>query len=155
MYSPRYVWILHGWYTKNWWTNSKGTSCNDKELADAVDGYISVDSVSVFRDGQTTYESVPSSTPDKFDEFLSSRTNQSELIHASLAYDAIWTLALALRKYQLSKNNLTNLSVFNYTTKEGSIIFKYLSEILANLKFAGVSVSSLGYNFYSTLFLIL
>ncbi|CAD5116182.1 DgyrCDS5099 [Dimorphilus gyrociliatus] len=153
MYSPRYVWILHGWYTENWWTSSKGTSCTDEELAVAVDGYISVDSVSVFRDGQTTYESISGLTPDKFDEILSSRTNQSGLIYASLAFDAIWTLAYALRKYQLSERHLPKLDMFNYKGEEGFNIFKSLSEILANLEFAGVSVSLLIYSIFPPNFL--
>ncbi|CAD5120252.1 DgyrCDS8822 [Dimorphilus gyrociliatus] len=138
LHSPRYIWVLHGWYSPSWWKDPKGTTCKSEELLIAVDGYISVDSVSVFRDAQTSDKGISGLTADEFATLLAKETNQIPSIHAPLAYDAIWALAYVLRKYQLNRY-IPKLSDFNYSTKNGSEIVALLSNLLSNLEFTGVS----------------
>lgn len=140
MHSPRYIWILHGWYSPSWWKDSKGTSCSSVELLTAIDGYISVDSVSVFRDAQNSDKGISGLTADQFATIIAKKTSRVSSIHAPLAYDAIWALAFALKKYQL-KNYAPKLHEFNYSSQNGSLIVKILSDLLSNLEFTGVSVS--------------
>ena len=45
LYGGRYVWMLLGWYTNQWWTLGNDTRCTEAQLAQAVEGYFSVDSL--------------------------------------------------------------------------------------------------------------
>lgn len=39
------MWMVVGWYSERWWETSEGTNCTPEQLAKAVDGYFSVDSL--------------------------------------------------------------------------------------------------------------
>lgn len=43
MYSPKYVWVLPSSYKENWWRNaSSKTNCTDAQMAQVVNGYVTV-----------------------------------------------------------------------------------------------------------------
>ena len=45
MYGPRYVWMLTGGYSHRWWTKPVNGNCTREQLATAIDGYFSVESL--------------------------------------------------------------------------------------------------------------
>ena len=53
MYGSRYVWILLGMYDEHWWLAKRSDlSCTTAQLAQAVSGYWSVNSLSTLSAGQ-------------------------------------------------------------------------------------------------------
>lgn len=46
MYGAKYVWLLVGWYMRDWWlVEDDGIDCTPEELTEAVEGYFAVDSM--------------------------------------------------------------------------------------------------------------
>ena len=73
-------------------------------------------------------------TSDQFIKDLKNRTRNAKT-YASFAYDAVWTLALALNKALKT----TDLSKFSYTQQKTAAT---ISKFLQDVKFEAVSVSS-------------
>ena len=73
-------------------------------------------------------------TSDQFIKDLKNRTKNAKS-DASFAYDAVWTVALALNK----ATKTMDLSKFNYTQNETATA---ISKLLQDVKFEAVSVSS-------------
>jgi len=52
MFQPRYVWILIGDYVERWWEAANDTSCTRHELAEAAQGYFTIDSLNSLSDDE-------------------------------------------------------------------------------------------------------
>jgi len=35
--SPRYVWIVYGWYSSDWWVSSQASQCSDNDIREFLD----------------------------------------------------------------------------------------------------------------------
>ena len=46
MYGSRYVWIMIGDYVERWWELANDTECTHPQLAEAAEGYFTIDSLS-------------------------------------------------------------------------------------------------------------
>ena len=146
---PRYAWVTNGWYQSSWWTEEVtpcSGECSDDELAEILhrslvleqfpehsDPNASTD-VAMVRmkqicDAHCIPEYVPTNqTPAKFHTLYKERlseplTNSSYYSHtfvATVAYDALWTLALALNKTNEMVQSSTRAEIMNTTQCEGS-----------------------------------
>ena len=50
MYGARYVWLIPGWFSKNWWTiqlENESVACTEDEMKRAVTGYIACDNLKI------------------------------------------------------------------------------------------------------------
>ena len=57
MYGARYAWLIPGWFSKNWWKinlDNETVGCTEKEMDDAVKGYIACDNLKISPDDTVT-----------------------------------------------------------------------------------------------------
>ena len=55
LYGPRYVWMLMGSYGERWWETVTDVNCTHAQLASAVEGYFSVDSLNFILGKEKSY----------------------------------------------------------------------------------------------------
>ncbi len=49
MYGPKYVWILVGWYSEQWWLDAENTTdCTAKEVLTAAEGYFATGEILLY-----------------------------------------------------------------------------------------------------------
>lgn len=127
-YVPGYVWITHGWYKTDWWTAKVAgddvVTCLDPELETLVRRSIAVLQIPT-AENETAATDLPLvsyisqrslcivtfpfvacphflQTAEMFSDMYEERLKENEDLQnepaAGLAYDAVWTLALALNR---------------------------------------------------------
>ncbi len=49
MYGPKYVWILVGWYSEQWWLDAENTTdCTAEEVLTAAEGYFATGEILLY-----------------------------------------------------------------------------------------------------------
>nr|XP_054755802.1 gamma-aminobutyric acid type B receptor subunit 2-like isoform X2 [Lytechinus pictus] len=151
MYGAKYVWLLVGWYMRDWWlVEDDRIDCTPEELTEAVEGYFAVDSMDTNIDDRM---SVSGLTSSEFREEMKERGIEHLSTHAAQTYDAVWTITLALKEAMRKVDPTpSNASIIMTTTKPvmsdvGPTVFSYTDEgmkdalinIMSDVKFTGVS----------------
>lgn len=164
-----HVWIIPGWYTRNWWKNAEnGTNgrCSSQQLAKALDSSLAVDLYSSSiepngpsisgRDGsvftntycnyQSAFMNMVANNDIKY-PFLCSNLKRGPAVnkcsinkysYTPFAYDAVWSIALALKRADdnLTANFSTSLRNFTYSNTN---ITDAIFNAMAATGFRGVS----------------
>ncbi|XP_041431135.1 gamma-aminobutyric acid type B receptor subunit 1 isoform X4 [Xenopus laevis] len=140
LFGKKYVWFLIGWYADNWFKiPDPAINCTVEEMTQAVEGHVTTEIVML---NPENTRGISNMTSQEFMEKLEKRLGENPemtggLQEAPLAYDAIWSLALALNKtaYELSKKG-KRLEDFNYNNK---MISEEIYRAMNSSSFDGVS----------------
>ncbi|XP_042863998.1 uncharacterized protein LOC122248198 [Penaeus japonicus] len=102
MQGPDYAWVLSGEAQDSWWTTTQGTNCTRNQLVEAVQGAVIVTAHGSIVGEE---EAVSGLTNRQFlQEF--SQTGQPMTSYVTHTYDAVWAIALALRKILEDKGEI-------------------------------------------------
>ncbi|GBM40221.1 Gamma-aminobutyric acid type B receptor subunit 2 [Araneus ventricosus] len=136
MYGADYAWIILGDTDDSSWEHYSDAECNDHQLRKAVQGVISVGSLyEVVGNGTPISEK---SLPEILQEIKFEFDTKSSGYIAQ-TYDAVWTIALALREaeqYWRSKNSSLILGDFTYNN---ALMAHDIAKTVSNLHFMGIS----------------
>ncbi|XP_071114631.1 gamma-aminobutyric acid type B receptor subunit 1-like [Haliotis cracherodii] len=134
LYGPKIVWITAGWYEDKWWTTAdESIDCTPEQLAVVVEGSIGVSRVLLNPRDEVTVSGI---RPSEFMKLYNARSENGSWfasMFASLSYDSILAISLALNTTQgylaATESNLT-LQDFSYTDDTiGSIIFQSMKDV--------------------------
>jgi hypothetical protein len=135
-YVPGYVWLIHGWYKQFWWTaevaNDHVVNCTNKELEKLLRNSIAILQIPTSQNftAPTDVALTAENFTAQYGTMLGDNPTEPS---APLAYDAVWTLALALNQTGVNNDSYTS------TTNLAEDIKTVLS---SNFTFMGVSVRS-------------
>ncbi|RZF43544.1 hypothetical protein LSTR_LSTR012824 [Laodelphax striatellus] len=148
LYGKQYVWFFIGWYEDNWFEvnlEKEGIECTKEEMRIAAEGHITTEALMWNQNNQRTISGM---TSEDFRERLNDVLRKSgyDIDHlrypegyqeAPLAYDAVWSVALAFNKTmsRLHRHGKT-LKNFTYTDKE---IADDIYSAINSTQFLGVS----------------
>ncbi|XP_064390848.1 gamma-aminobutyric acid type B receptor subunit 2-like [Halichondria panicea] len=129
--SPNYVWMTYGWYEENWWKAKVNpeqvpADCTDSHLAEFLHGSMVLQLVPTLNDSNSMTDT--GLTPQEFETIYRTRLEEPEskannytfVFLATVAYDALWTFALALNKTNEMVGSLTREDILNKTQCRGS-----------------------------------
>ncbi|CAO1311189.1 unnamed protein product [Diamesa serratosioi] len=146
MYGADYAWILQETLgSQSWWEPSKLTECSQQNLNTAIESVLIVTSHNNIVGGENSFSGL---TNTKFEEELKLSLNvpKSPLSrYAPQTYDAVWSIALALRgaeevwrnEFKLNKTKKrVKLDFFDYTRYD--MANEFLNQF-SRLNFLGVS----------------
>ncbi|XP_068719993.1 gamma-aminobutyric acid type B receptor subunit 2-like [Montipora capricornis] len=137
IYGRKYVWILPGWYSENWWENSRDNFCLKPQVKEATGNYLATRPLQL---GASTTPTIAGKTATELDKELKKliqRHGYPDNAFSSFAYDAIWSIALTLQQASdILETRDKRLSNFSYGDKESAFLFR---DILRNLSFNGMS----------------
>ncbi|XP_044727879.1 gamma-aminobutyric acid type B receptor subunit 1 isoform X1 [Chrysoperla carnea] len=130
LYGKSYVWFFIGWYEDDWFEinlEKEGIKCTKDEMRRAAEGHITTEALMWNQNHEPTISGM---TSDDFRDRLNSVLKQEGYDidnkrypegyqEAPLAYDAVWSVALAFNKTmeRLQKQG-RSLKNFTYTDKE-------------------------------------
>ncbi|XP_076321720.1 gamma-aminobutyric acid type B receptor subunit 2-like [Tachypleus tridentatus] len=129
LYGGYYVWILYESSEDAWWKNSSDTLCSNTELFAAVEGSFVIASYAATPENAT---SLSNTTTQGFINMLEEGGHFTSGF-VTQAYDAVWTIALALQGLEDTKSTLRN-----FTLTDPKFTRKFSYNILST-KFMGVS----------------
>ncbi|PIK56916.1 putative gamma-aminobutyric acid type B receptor subunit 1-like [Apostichopus japonicus] len=153
MYGKNYMWILLGWWSKDWWLvdeNSKGENltCTPDELIETVASSMYI-STEVEQLDLSSKETVAGYTALEIQKMYQERLQSPEYSDARASgvdffgYDAVWSIALTLNTSSammdagfLEDGSMRNLEDFNYDDNEMSSLF---FNVFQDLKFQGAT----------------
>ncbi|XP_033110418.1 gamma-aminobutyric acid type B receptor subunit 1-like isoform X2 [Anneissia japonica] len=145
LYGRNYAWFLLGWYKPRWWEEPDDSiSCTPEQLFKAVEGYFSTEDLplSVHPEDVTVSGLTPNEYQASYLNY-SAREGSDDINNlASYAYDAVWSIALALNKsiqlLEKDANNTTpqKLSEFTYGNAKMRNVFMKAME---TIEFKGIS----------------
>ncbi|XP_064390850.1 gamma-aminobutyric acid type B receptor subunit 2-like isoform X2 [Halichondria panicea] len=124
---PNYAWLTYGWYQDRWWTeevNPEPTNCTDDQLAEALHRSIALQLRPELNDSKTITES--QLKPTEFDSLykrrlaINTQDNYTYTFFATVAYDALWTFALALNRTNEMIGGLIREEILNMTQCGGT-----------------------------------
>ncbi|XP_038054948.1 gamma-aminobutyric acid type B receptor subunit 2-like [Patiria miniata] len=146
MYGSKYVWILPGWFQREWWRAEMDTDCTAEELARVVEGYFSIESLDINIDNRS---SISGLTSHAFEMDMLKRGVSSAGSQAPNTYDAIWTMALTIKSAMdhLNRTEAANQNASSAHAGRGGSGFTYdnrpmrelYTNIVSDLRFTGVS----------------
>ncbi|XP_064390853.1 gamma-aminobutyric acid type B receptor subunit 2-like [Halichondria panicea] len=125
---PKYAWLTYGWYQDRWWTeevNPEPTNCTDDQLAEALHRSIALQLLPNLNKLNSTTDT--GLTPREFDSLYKRRLanntqdNYTYTFFATVAYDALWTFAIALNKTNEMVRGLTREEILNMTQCGGTV----------------------------------
>nr|XP_006824736.1 PREDICTED: gamma-aminobutyric acid type B receptor subunit 2-like [Saccoglossus kowalevskii] len=131
----KYVWILPGWFTDNWWNStSEFAGCKDDELYDAIQGYIATDVLPLATTGA---EMIAGLTASAYEDQYNTNNGDNYTVFHGYAYDGVWAIALALDAVirQLG-SNVTSLVNYTYANED---VFQMIMEAMNETDFVGVT----------------
>ncbi|XP_064391124.1 gamma-aminobutyric acid type B receptor subunit 2-like [Halichondria panicea] len=125
---PKYAWLTYGWYQNRWWTeevNPEPTNCTDNQLAEALHRSSALQLLPNLNKLNSTTDT--RLTPREFDSLYKGRiadytqdNNYTYTLFATVAYDALWTLALALNRTNEMVGSLEREEILNMTRCGGT-----------------------------------
>ncbi|CAH1778015.1 unnamed protein product [Owenia fusiformis] len=141
LYGRRYVWVLLGWYTEDWWQVEGETNCTKQEMATAVNGYIGVDGLNSIIGQKRSISGL--STEMFFESYKRYGGPRPISPFATVTYDTIWTVALTLNNsLKMMKERLNQnipLTAFNYKGNMSGEWLHTFFRAMGDLEFVGVS----------------
>ncbi|XP_067676189.1 gamma-aminobutyric acid type B receptor subunit 1-like [Haliotis asinina] len=134
LYGSKIVWVTVGWYEAEWWTKGDNSlDCTAEQLAEVVEGSFYVSRVLLDPRDQVSVSGIRGS---EFMKLYNSLSNNGSLFgskFATLSYDSIWAISLALnasKEYLESMGSNLTLQDFSYTDDTvGSIIFRSMMKV--------------------------
>uniref|UniRef100_A0A182YN14 G-protein coupled receptors family 3 profile domain-containing protein n=1 Tax=Anopheles stephensi TaxID=30069 RepID=A0A182YN14_ANOST len=150
LYGRAYVWFFIGWYEDNWYEvnlKNENISCTKEQMKMAAEGHLTTEALMWNQNNQKTISGMSS-------EDFRKRLNAALIVEgydishnrypegyqeAPLAYDAVWSVALAFNKTMqrlTEQNSGKNLKDFTYTDKE---IANAIYAAMNSTQFLGVS----------------
>ncbi|CAO1348857.1 unnamed protein product [Diamesa tonsa] len=148
LYGRSYVWFFIGWYEDNWYEvnlQNENISCTKDEMKKAAEGHLTTEALMWNQNNQKTISGMSS---EDFRQRLNTDLikNGYDIGHnrypegyqeAPLAYDAVWSVALAFNKtMERLKLKSRSLKDFTYTDKE---IADEIYAAMNSTQFLGVS----------------
>ncbi|XP_006611610.1 gamma-aminobutyric acid type B receptor subunit 1 isoform X2 [Apis laboriosa] len=148
LYGKSYVWFFIGWYEDNWYEvnlKEEGITCTKDQMRLAAEGHLTTEALMWNQNNDTTISGM---TSEDFRQRLNKMLKENGFDidnnrypegyqEAPLAYDAVWSVALAFNKTmeKLSKQG-KSLKNFSYTDKE---IANEIYSAINSTQFLGVS----------------
>ncbi|CAD6241162.1 GSCOCG00009184001-RA-CDS [Cotesia congregata] len=148
LYGKSYVWFFIGWYEDNWFEanlDKEGITCTKEQMRQAAEGHMTTEALMWNQNNDTTISGM---TSEDFRQRLNKQLKEDGYDvdnnrypegyqEAPLAYDAVWSVALAFNKTmdKLSKSG-KSLKNFTYTDKE---IADEIYSAINSTQFLGVS----------------
>ncbi|KNC24020.1 hypothetical protein FF38_00223 [Lucilia cuprina] len=148
LYGRAYVWFFIGWYEDNWYEvnlENEGITCSVEQMRLAAEGHLTTEALMWNQNNQTTISGM---TAEEFRQRLNHAlieegydiNNDRYPVgyqEAPLAYDAVWSVALAFNKtMERLKQRNKNLKDFTYNDKE---IADEIYAAMNSTQFLGVS----------------
>ncbi|XP_033112955.1 gamma-aminobutyric acid type B receptor subunit 2-like isoform X2 [Anneissia japonica] len=143
MHKNKYVWLLVGWYSNEWWRTTDGTSCSRKELMRATDRVFFIDSLNLAIEDTPTVSGLK---PSEFESSFAKRSTEPSSPYAPQTFDAVWTIYLALRdtiavigrNSSMSQDEAVEL-LSNLDYNDNDRVREILMQEMAKQSFNGVS----------------
>ncbi|CRL02846.1 CLUMA_CG015802, isoform A, partial [Clunio marinus] len=148
LYGRSYVWFFIGWYEDNWYEanlQSENISCSKDEMRRAAEGHLTTEALMWNQNNQKTISGMSSEDfrqrlnrdlTDKGYDIAHNRYPEGYQ-EAPLAYDAVWSVALAFNKtMERLKVKSRSLKDFTYTDKD---IADEIYAAMNSTQFLGVS----------------
>ncbi|XP_074106858.1 gamma-aminobutyric acid type B receptor subunit 1 isoform X1 [Cotesia typhae] len=148
LYGKSYVWFFIGWYEDNWFEvnlDKEGITCTKEQMRQTAEGHMTTEALMWNQNNDTTISGM---TSEDFRQRLNKQLKEDGYDvdnnrypegyqEAPLAYDAVWSVALAFNKTmdKLSKSG-KSLKNFTYTDKE---IADEIYSAINSTQFLGVS----------------
>ncbi|XP_049887183.1 gamma-aminobutyric acid type B receptor subunit 1 [Pectinophora gossypiella] len=149
LYGKSYVWFFIGWYEDNWFETNlerEGIECTVEQMREAAEGHLTTEALMWNQNSNQT--TISGMTSEDFRSRLNEALREAGYDidgerypegyqEAPLAYDAVWSVALAFNKTmeKLEKSGLS-LKNFTYTNKK---IADDIYEAINSTSFLGVS----------------
>ncbi|XP_052854331.1 gamma-aminobutyric acid type B receptor subunit 1 isoform X4 [Drosophila gunungcola] len=144
LYGRAHVWFFIGWYEDNWYEvnlKAEGITCTVEQMRIAAEGHLTTEALMWNQNNQTTISGM---TAEEFRHRLNQALIEEgyDINHdrypegyqeAPLAYDAVWSVALAFNKTMERNKSLRD---FTYTDKE---IADEIYAAMNSTQFLGVS----------------
>lgn len=149
LYGKSYVWFFIGWYEDNWFEvnlEKEGINCTKEQMLQAAEGHLTTEALMWNQNNETTISGM---TSGDFRQRLNQQLKEEGFDidnnrypegyqEAPLAYDAVWSVALAFNKTMDKLTKLgKSLKNFTYTDKE---IADEIYSAINSTQFLGVSV---------------
>ncbi|XP_034952272.1 gamma-aminobutyric acid type B receptor subunit 1 isoform X2 [Chelonus insularis] len=148
LFGKSYVWFFIGWYEDNWFEinlDKEGISCTKEEMRLAAEGHLTTEALMWNQNNDTTISGM---TSEDFRQRLNKMLKEDGYDidnnrypegyqEAPLAYDAVWSVALAFNKSMEKLLKMgKSLKNFTYTDKE---IADEIYSAINSTQFLGVS----------------
>ncbi|XP_018784742.1 PREDICTED: gamma-aminobutyric acid type B receptor subunit 1 [Bactrocera latifrons] len=148
LYGRAHVWFFIGWYEDNWYEvnlENEGITCTIEQMRIAAEGHLTTEALMWNQNNQTTISGM---TSEEFRQRLNHALIEEgyDINHdrypegyqeAPLAYDAVWSVALAFNKtMERLKQRQKSLRDFTYTDKE---IADEIYAAMNSTQFLGIS----------------
>ncbi|XP_064553932.1 gamma-aminobutyric acid type B receptor subunit 1 isoform X1 [Drosophila montana] len=148
LYGRAHVWFFIGWYEDNWYEanlENEGITCTVEQMRKAAEGHLTTEALMWNQNNQTTISGM---TAEEFRHRLNHALIEEgyDINHdrypegyqeAPLAYDAVWSVALAFNKtMERLTTRKKSLRDFTYTDKE---IADDIYSAMNSTQFLGVS----------------
>lgn len=140
MYGARYAWLIPGWFSENWWKkhlDEESIECTVEQMNKAVNGYISCDNLKINPDNTTTVSGQsPGQLSSRYQNITKKELSKTD---GGFAYDAVWAIALALKKTEEHLRRLNpSQSIVNFTYVNEDIM-KQFNSYLNKTQFQGLT----------------
>ncbi|XP_012146878.1 gamma-aminobutyric acid type B receptor subunit 1 isoform X2 [Megachile rotundata] len=148
LYGKSYVWFFIGWYEDNWFEvnlDKEGITCTKDQMRLAAEGHLTTEALMWNQNNDTTISGM---TSEDFRQRLNKMLKEDGYDidnnrypegyqEAPLAYDAVWSVALAFNK-TMEKLSKQGKSLKNFTYVDKEIAYEIYSAINST-QFLGVS----------------
>ncbi|XP_076653865.1 gamma-aminobutyric acid type B receptor subunit 1 isoform X2 [Halictus rubicundus] len=148
LYGKTYVWFFIGWYEDNWFEvnlDKEGIPCTKEQMQMAAEGHLTTEALMWNQNNDTTISGM---TSEDFRQRLNKMLKEDGYDidnnrypegyqEAPLAYDAVWSVALAFNK-SMEKLSKQGKSLKNFVYKDKEIANEIYSAINST-QFLGVS----------------
>ncbi|XP_068233244.1 gamma-aminobutyric acid type B receptor subunit 1 isoform X1 [Palaemon carinicauda] len=146
LYGKSYVWFFIGWYEDGWYEQhleEEGLNCTRQEMRQAAEGHLTTEALMWNKDKEKTISGMSAGdfrlrlNQALIDQGYENQSTPIGYQEAPLAYDAIWSVALALNKtMERLKAIGRSIEEFTYTNK---FIADELYKAMNATQFLGVS----------------
>ncbi|XP_077997579.1 gamma-aminobutyric acid type B receptor subunit 2-like [Glandiceps talaboti] len=136
LFGDKYVWILPGWYTKEWLNSSATTDveCTVEEMNKAAEGYIATDLLPLSTNEEKTISGLSAIEYQR--QYDKVRGGVYHLLHG-YAYDGVWVIATVLDRILHKLGNTSSLTAFQYDNDHE--VFDLFMEAMNETAFTGVT----------------
>ncbi|XP_022083422.1 gamma-aminobutyric acid type B receptor subunit 1-like isoform X2 [Acanthaster planci] len=144
MCGKKYVWIITGWYSHQWWLGEHEDSkhdCTKEEMSEAVRGYFTTDALPLSLANAPGVAGITTAQfLEEYREYVSGHPEKlSGYQEAPYGFDSVWTIALALQEAEARLQKFDpprTIADFSYEDEEMANLF---FEIMNATNFEGVS----------------